>query len=279
MSGRLRVVIVTSNASGNAARVTEHILHAVPEVEVVGAIVDRGTRSDRSRQRKRLAAWWRHGGPAYVATRLWSMVLPKLDGRRGTRYHVGLEDLAVRAGFELIEVPNVNSPEAATALERLHADLGVSIGNRIIKERIFTIPRLGMINLHHGAIPDYRGGPPGFWELHDDAREMGISVHRIDAMLDHGDLLAAATVPVLAEDDTRTLVERARQVDHQIVAEALRSLARGESRSIDVDLAGSRPRTLPSRADVRRASRRRGRRIDPRGYIDAALPAVYPEER
>src|SRR5262249_23755513 len=82
-----------------------------------------------------------------------------------------LHDLSRRYGFEVRSVGNLNSPAAIRALTACNADLGIVVGTRILKRTTFNVPKLGSINLHKGKTPEYRGIPPGFWELYDGARE------------------------------------------------------------------------------------------------------------
>ena len=271
----MRIVVVTSGASGNAARITHYLARAGPEATIVGAIVDRSTEADSSRQVRRLRAWWRHGGLPYATWRLWLMAEPKLrETAPSARYRWSLYELGQEHGFEVVDVPSVNSDPAVRALESFDADLGVSLGNRIIGPHVFGVPRDGMINLHHGAIPEYRGGPPAFWELYDGAATMGVTVHRIDEKLDHGEVLARGEVPVLAGDDPASLMLRARGIDYRLVAEAVRALATGTAAAIPVDLAGSHARTLPSRREQRRLEARLGRPVRHDGFRSAPLEEI-----
>lgn len=260
----MRLVLLTSDPAGNAARIADVLLRRrLPEVEVAGCIVDLGTSADRRRQRRRLRAWLRHGGPGYALWRLWLIARDRL--RRPPprpRYRRSLHDLGREHGFPVVEVPNVNSAAAKDALRELRADLALSVGNRVIVESVFSIPRLGTINLHHGRLPDYRGGPPAFWELLNGETSMGVSVHRIDALLDHGELLARDEVPIEPGDDPRTLMERARSIDHVLVVGTVAALAAGTAEPIPVEPAArSRANTLPSRRELRALQRRLGRRV------------------
>jgi formyl transferase-like protein len=94
-----------------------------------------------------------------------------------------LEELAERYSMPLLRAGNLNSPGAAAALGNLKPDLGIVLGTRILKESTFSVPRLGCINLHKGKVPEYRGMPPGFWELFDGASTAGITVHRVATQL------------------------------------------------------------------------------------------------
>jgi methionyl-tRNA formyltransferase len=157
-------------------------------------------------------------------------------------------------------------------LAEMRPDLGISIGNRVIGEQVFSLPRLGMINLHHGRIPEYRGGPPAFWELFDGARSLGISVHQIDSQIDHGAVLVRGEVPIHAGDDPKRLMERAYGLDYILVGRAVEEVARG---GVPPDPGGNGPhaiRTLPSRAEVKQLRRKVGRPIRHDDYRRAALP-------
>src|SRR4029079_15651556 len=66
-----------------------------------------------------------------------------------------------------------------------------------IPESTFSVPRHGVVNVHHGGVPEYRGGPPLFWELADGRETVGFTVHRIDAGIDTGPVLAAGEVPIV----------------------------------------------------------------------------------
>jgi folate-dependent phosphoribosylglycinamide formyltransferase PurN len=270
----MKVAILTSNPDGNAARVADHLAHSCQQARIAGVVVDLGTAPDRRRQLRRLAAWRRHGGLSYVVWRAWLELESRLRDRPAARYAHCMHELSERFGFEVIEVPNVNSEPAREALRRFECDLGISIGNRVIQPNVFSVPRLGTINLHHGHIPDYRGGPPAFWELYEGEAEMGVSVHWMDAQLDHGPVVAATAIPVMDGDDPKTLMERAYTVDAGLVATAVEEIAAGRLRPGAVDSAAPPVRTIPARRELRALSKRLGRPIRHDDYRRAVLPVA-----
>jgi Formyl transferase len=103
-----------------------------------------------------------------------------------------LDDVAT----EIVRVPTLNGSEARAALQRLRADVAISLDNAIIREETFSLPAHGTVNVHHGAVPDYRGGPPVFWELADGEDTVGFTIHRIDTGIDTGPVLAQGSVPI-----------------------------------------------------------------------------------
>ena len=55
----------------------------------------------------------------------------------------------------LYEVDNRNQKEVQRDIKYLSSELEVSIGNAYT-ERIFSIPRLGMITIRHELLPEYQ---------------------------------------------------------------------------------------------------------------------------
>ena len=83
---------------------------------------------------------------------------------------------------------NIHSEEALDFVRRINADLGLVFGTRILKPSLFEIPKQGSINIHKRKVPDYRGGGAvGLWELLDNRKEIGVTVHRVVAKVDVGD--------------------------------------------------------------------------------------------
>lgn len=82
------------------------------------------------------------------------------------------------------------------AIRKLRPDLGVIAGTYILKESVFAAPRLGSINLHTGKAPEYRGAPPVFWELFNGESCVGITIHRVVAGVDAGNILMQELFPL-----------------------------------------------------------------------------------
>lgn len=61
--------------------------------------------------------------------------------------------------------------------------------SQLLKEEVFSIPRLGTINLHAALLPKYRGPNPDFWMYYNMDLIKGVTVHYIDKGEDTGDIL------------------------------------------------------------------------------------------
>jgi methionyl-tRNA formyltransferase len=162
-----------------------------------------------------------------------------------------LAELGAKYGFEDILTGSLNSPEAVRALASCEADLGVVIGTRILTRNMFSVPRMGCINLHKGRVPEYRGMPPAFWELHDGAASAGVTVHFVDDGLDTGDVIARSDIPIAPKDTPETLREKLHQEGARLLAAAVQSIQLGTaSREMQVSREG-KPRTKPTVCEIR----------------------------
>ena len=263
MSEPFRVVVCTSRTHGAVIRVVRAIHEAESQgrIKLVGIVFDMGRL--RPNKLKKVARWYRRGGIRYVVHRIVSRASARSIGKQ----RAVLFDLAGELKLPVEKVPSINSGEARNVLRSWKADIGVSSGNRLINESVFTIPSHGMINLHHGMMPDYRGGPPGFWELYNGEETMGITVHVMNRKLDSGKILGQRSFAIEYErDDPESLYRKAGQVDGPLVVEVLEALARGQDEGQPLPHGKGKVYTLPTRRECKALEKRLGRPVEPLGY-------------
>jgi len=106
------------------------------------------------------------------------------------------EELRLNNPGAFIRVEQHNSKIVREKIKALGTDLGVLIGTSLIKPEVYTIPRCGMINLHQGNIPDFRGAPPAYWEHKNKENIMNITVHTVVEKLDAGRILEEKTFSI-----------------------------------------------------------------------------------
>lgn len=119
-------------------------------------------------------------------------VLPKVM-RRGAVFR-RLRTLARRHRLPYLRTRNVMSEEAL-GFVRAHApDVVVTLFHQIVKRPLLDLPRLGVVNIHPGLLPEFRGIQPYFWELCERHGRAGATLHRIeDESIDTGRVLARCT--------------------------------------------------------------------------------------
>ena len=120
--------------------------------------------------------------------------------RRGSTRQVGrgIKEIAVEAGVPVIQPPRINSPEGVAALRELQPDLlVVAAYGQILSPEVLSVPPLGGINVHASLLPKYRGAAPVAWAIMRGETQTGVTIIRMSAGLDAGDMLAQEAIDIL----------------------------------------------------------------------------------
>lgn len=141
----------------------------------------------------------------------------------GTEPHLIRQDLVV-------EVTHIDHPDVVALADRLKPDIIAVFGTSLIRGPLLERGRLGIFNLHGGLSPHYRGADCTFWALYNgEPDQVGCTLHRIDAGIDTGTLIAYIGPEVREGDDELTLFWRAVRDSADVYAELVRRLERGDA--------------------------------------------------
>ncbi|MFO0756821.1 MAG: formyltransferase family protein [Byssovorax sp.] len=143
---------------------------------------------------------------------------------------VGLRRARRHFGDRLLIKPKVSDPALHARLRALAPDLLVSwFWTTRLPMTLVRAARLGGIGAHPSLLPRHRGPDPTFWAIASGDTETGVSVHRIAAEYDTGDVLAQERLSI---DPRWTAWDLARALDRPSLR-ALRAtvgrFARGEA--------------------------------------------------
>jgi peptidoglycan/xylan/chitin deacetylase (PgdA/CDA1 family) len=141
----------------------------------------------------------------------------------------------------------INGDVACGFVREFGADLGIALGAPILKPALFTLPRLGTINLHKGRLPDYRGMPPAFWELLAGESSVGCTVHKVEAGLDTGAIILERSVSVDRFSTVPGVQTKLHRVGVELVCEAAAQVLDG-SATYTPQPAGGHTNTRPALA-------------------------------
>jgi len=169
-----------------------------------------------------------------------------------------LSETASRHQIPLQKFTNLNHSAASEALTRLNVDLGIVIGTRILRRSTFSVPRRGCLNLHKGKVPEYRGMPPGFWELYDGQTTAGVTVHFVDEGLDTGDVVGEDIVNILPSDTPVTLRRKLDGCGNKLLTRCVVDIARGQYTRRAQPSGSCKARKSPSLQEQRALERKLG---------------------
>jgi methionyl-tRNA formyltransferase len=241
VSRPLRVAVVVSVRSGYAARFVERATRdGTPGAELVAVVFQHGTAHPPAARRRML---WRKVRKAARIGLIGTLngVLMRRWYRHDLAERLGARDIfdvCREAGVPLLEISRFGDPAAQRAVRDLDLDVGLSMGNGYIPRSFFTIPRMGMLNIHHEVLPEYKGAQTAVWQIHNGSRSSGFTIHEINDRIDDGPILYREVVPLCLRATLReTVVETSAHVQERSIDAA---------RDVLADLATYRDRAIPN---------------------------------
>ena len=204
-------------------------------------------REARSRRRRRIAreleriGWWRFLD--VVAFRAYH----RLFHSAADRHWLARELSRLRSLFpdvpdapELI-VSSPNSVDAERFIRACKPDLVIARCKTLLKEQVFSIPRLGTFVMHPGICPEYRNAHGCFWAIaNGDLDNVGATLLRIDAGIDTGPVYGYYRIAVdPGRESHRVIQHRAVLENLDAIRDRLLEIESGVARPVDTSGRGS----------------------------------------
>ncbi len=120
-----------------------------------------------------------------------------------------VKELAMRLSLPVLQPERARQPEFVQQLAELRPDLiVVAAYGQILPPAILALPAHGCLNVHTSLLPKYRGAAPIQWAILNGETETGVTLMKMDAGLDTGDILRQQRTAILATDNAQTLHDR-----------------------------------------------------------------------
>ena len=145
-----------------------------------------------------------------------------------------------------------NSAGGVAALQACDPDIFISVRyRRILKSASIGVPRYGVLNLHSGLLPEYKGVMATFWAMLNGEERLGCTLHTIvDGTIDTG--------PIIGLSDTTTQKDRSYlanmlelyPVGCEMLVNAVNKIAAGESVDTSMQTADGHYYSMPQSGDL-----------------------------
>jgi hypothetical protein len=134
------------------------------------------------------------------------------------------------SGAPELAAASPNTADAEAFIRQCQPDLVLARCKTLLRERIFSIPRLGTYALHPGICPEYRNAHGCFWAMaHGDHDNVGTTLLRVDAGVDTGPIFGYFRVAADPRESHIALQHRA-VLDHlDAIRDTLRSIEAGHA--------------------------------------------------
>src|SRR5580704_4510528 len=120
-----------------------------------------------------------------------------------------VKSLALKLNLPVMQPARARDEKFISELHELKPDLIVVVAyGQILPQSILDLPKFGCVNAHTSLLPKYRGASPIQSAIFNGEAETGVTIMKMDAGLDTGDILAQTCTPILPEDNSSTLHDR-----------------------------------------------------------------------
>lgn len=121
--------------------------------------------------------------------------------------------LALASGIPVLQPERARNPEFIEQLTAFKPELiAVAAFGQILPPALLDLPKFGCINVHTSLLPKYRGAAPIQWAILNDELQTGVTIMKMDAGLDTGDILSQEPTPIGPEDNAESLHDRLAQI-------------------------------------------------------------------
>lgn len=154
---------------------------------------------------------------------------------------------AEQRGIPVLTPKTLKSKKLREQLARLDADLFVVVAFRILPEALFTVPKIGSINIHGSLLPKYRGAAPINWALINGETETGLSAFFLKQTVDTGDVINQHRLEIRPEDTFDSLYTRMAEYAGPFLIETLDRIEAGDVTPLPQDdaVASAAPKLTP----------------------------------
>ncbi len=116
---------------------------------------------------------------------------------------------ALERGLAICQPARARDPDFIASLAALAPDVVVVAAyGQILPSSVLSIPRFGCLNIHTSILPRWRGAAPIQWAILEGDAETGVTIMRMDAGLDTGEMIAIERTSIGPQDTGQTLHDR-----------------------------------------------------------------------
>src|SRR5262245_48074739 len=137
--------------------------------------------------------------------------------------------VAVKHRLPVHQPAKARAPEFVEQLRGLAPDLiVVAAYGQILPQAILDIPKFGCLNVHTSLLPKYRGAAPIQWAILNGELETGVTIMKMDAGLDTGDIVAEMRTPIADTDNAQTLHDRLAKLGADLLVRTIQGYVAGD---------------------------------------------------
>lgn len=151
-------------------------------------------------------------------------------GRSGKPVPSEVKEYALSMNLPVYQPERIKRPEEVELLKTFDADVFVIAAyGQILSQEILDIPKFASVNAHGSLLPKLRGASPIQRAIANGDSKTGITIMRMDAGIDTGDMMAKAEIDIEDTDDEASVYEKLANVASDLLIDTLKDLEAGRA--------------------------------------------------
>lgn len=152
----------------------------------------------------------------------------KPKGRGGAVQSSPVKECAVSRGIEVYQPKRVREAECVEFIRKREPEIIlVAAFGQILSEEILQMPKYGCINVHASLLPKYRGAAPIQWAVINGEKVSGVTIMRMDAGIDTGDMIEKAEVELSPQETGGSLFDKLEKLGAELLTRTMEKIENG----------------------------------------------------
>jgi methionyl-tRNA formyltransferase len=139
-----------------------------------------------------------------------------------------VKTMAEEAGLRVLQPESARDPAFASELASLRPEvIVVAAYGQILPQTVLDLPKFGCVNVHASLLPKYRGAAPIQWAILNNEPETGVTIMKMAAGMDTGDVLSQRATPIGPDETAAALYQRLATMGGELLTATLPAYAAG----------------------------------------------------
>jgi len=152
----------------------------------------------------------------------------KQKGRGQKKSFSPVKEIALHSNIPILQPENLKDELFISQLKSIEFNIGVVVAFRILPKAVYSIPHLGMFNLHGSLLPKYRGAAPIQWALINGEKETGLTTFLLQEKVDVGNIILQEKISIDEDDNFESLHDKMASVGSELIIKTLDMISKGD---------------------------------------------------
>lgn len=156
-----------------------------------------------------------------------------ITGERNDEYNVSVDDfseLASKIKAQFFNISNLERDEIIELIKSNKVKIAISVNWKFqINESFINLFELGILNLHLGNLPDYKGNATVNWSIVNGENHIYANIHKMVKEIDEGDIIARRKIEINNKTYVGDVLDESLKVAPQLFYKSISKLMENSS--------------------------------------------------